>query len=72
MLQGGSHKLFITHHNRFDRDFKKDDLFVMLIFEQIGKYLGIDLLPCTFYKDKWDIIGDEFSHMALEEFPRYV
>lgn len=40
------HKVSVVDHDRLDRDFTKDDLFVALCSMKNGKSPGIDRLPC--------------------------
>jgi hypothetical protein len=35
---------------------------------KMGNHLGIDGLPCEFYKVMWDTTGDDFCNLAYEVF----
>lgn len=41
----------------------------MIISMQNGKYLGVDGLPCEFYKITWGIIGVDFSDLSSNHLP---
>jgi hypothetical protein len=62
------HKVLIGDRDRLERDFMKDEFFVALSSMQNGKSSGIDGLPCEFYKEMWDIVGDDFCNLAHEVF----
>jgi hypothetical protein len=47
------HKVSVVDHDRLDKDFTKDKLFVALCLMKNGKSPGIDGLPCEFYKAMW-------------------
>jgi len=53
---------------RLEANFTKDELFEALNSMQNGKSLGMDGLPCEFYKTMWDAIGDDFCHVVDEVF----
>ena len=41
-------------------DFLSEELHVALVSMQDGMSLGMDGLPCEFYKVMWDTFGDDF------------
>jgi hypothetical protein len=62
------HKVYIGDRDRLEIYFTKDDFFVSLSSMQNGKSLGIDGLPCEFYKEMWDMVGVNFCNLANEVF----
>jgi len=53
---------------RLDTDFSKEDFFASLSSKKNGKSLGLDGLPCVFYKAMWDVIEDDFCSLVVEAF----
>jgi hypothetical protein len=51
-----------------DKHFTKDEIFAAFCSMQNGKSIGVDGLSYEFYKDVWDIIGNDVKHLASETF----
>jgi hypothetical protein len=58
------HKFLIGDRDRLEIDFMKHDFFVALSSMKNWKSLSIDGLPCDFYNEMWDIVGDDFFNLA--------
>jgi len=62
------HKVSIIDHDKLDKHFTEDEIFAAICSMQNGKSLGIDGLTYEFFKDMWDIIGNDLNHLYSESF----